>query len=312
MRILIELPTWLGDAVMTTPSIENILIKFNSAEFVFIGSEVSLALFENFPNSKKLVKFDKKITKLRDFSISLGKFDLFISYRSSYRTKFFMFFVNALKKHQFNKRHFDCGHQVERYNAFINEAISLNKSPGPLKLYNNISRSDFDSQDLIGINPGAQYGSAKRWTINGFQDVAFDLSQKYKIILFGSKNEEDICNEIENFLKSKGVTNFVNLCGKTNIQELISIIAKLKLFITGDSGPMHIAGAMKIATISIFGPTRHNETHQWGNNNSKIIRKKLSCQPCMKRICPLKHHNCMKFIKADEVLIETKKLLRKV
>ena len=85
-------------------------------------------------------------------------------------------------------------------------------------------------------------------------------------------------------------------------------VANLDLFITGDSGPMHIAASFKIPTVSIFGPTNYIETSQWMNINSTIVKKTLDCQPCMKRTCPLGHHNCMKLIKASDVLEAEEKI----
>ena len=100
----------------------------------------------------------------------------------------------------------------------------------------------------------------------------------------------------------KGVDNYQNIAGQTSIKDLISHIASLDLFITGDSGPLHLAAAFQVPTVAIFGPTKDQETSQWRNNNSILIKKNLECQPCMKRTCPLKHHKCMKLIKASEVL----------
>ena len=65
---------------------------------------------------------------------------------------------------------------------------------------------------------------------------------------------------------------------------------------------MHIAASFGIPTVSLFGPTRDYETSQWLNQSSIIIKKNLDCQPCMKRTCPLLHHNCMKLIETDEVV----------
>ena len=100
----------------------------------------------------------------------------------------------------------------------------------------------------------------------------------------------------------KGINNYQNLAAKTTIKELISQIANLDLFITGDSGPMHLAAALQVPTVAIFGPTEEGVTSQWMNEKSIIVKKNLECQPCMKRECPLKHHNCMKLIEASEVL----------
>ena len=108
--------------------------------------------------------------------------------------------------------------------------------------------------------------------------------------------------DIEKELQEANITNYENLSGKTTVEELIEQIASLNLFITNDSGPMHIAATFQIPTIAIFGSTRFNETHQWANDHEIIIRKEMECSPCMKRICPLKHHNCMKLITAEDVL----------
>ena len=80
------------------------------------------------------------------------------------------------------------------------------------------------------------------------------------------------------------------------------------MFITGDSGPMHLASAFQVPTVAIFGPTQDTETSQWMNDKSTIVKKNLDCQPCMMRSCPLKHHNCMKYIKSVDVLNATKSL----
>ena len=102
--------------------------------------------------------------------------------------------------------------------------------------------------------------------------------------------------------------NYKNLAGYTTITELINKISSLDLFITGDSGPMHIAAAFQIPTVAIFGPTKDKETSQWMNNKSIIVKKNLNCQPCMKRTCPLQHHDCMNLIKAVDVLNTVDKL----
>ena len=128
------------------------------------------------------------------------------------------------------------------------------------------------------------------------------LSKQFDIIIFGSTNEKDFSKDIEKSLIAKGINNYQNLAGKTTIAELINCISNLDLFITGDSGPMHLAASFQIPTIAIFGPTKDDETSQWMNDHSIVLKKNLDCQPCMKRTCPLKHHNCMKLIKAQEVI----------
>ena len=309
MKILIELPTWLGDCVMTTPSLSNLVNSEKDISISLIGSKVSVDCLKNFS------KVDRSLYLTRDLLLdiknirSLGYFDCFISYRSSLRSRFLSLFVKAKKKKNYIKGKYETGHQVEKYNAFINNSFNLNKPPKDLVLFNTGKSKANTKLKKIGINPGAAYGSAKRWTKEGFFGVITELAKNNKVLVFGSKNEGKLFSDLINFKDSE---NIGNLAGKTNIQDLINEIADLDLFITGDSGPMHIAAAFKVPTVSIFGPTKHIETSQWKNEKSIIIKENLDCQPCMKRECPLKHHNCMELIKSEKVIKESLDLLGKI
>jgi len=316
MKVLIETPTWIGDCVMITPSIRNLIDCYKNIDITIIGPESTIQLLKRHPNVHSVYPIEKNTLKTIRFILSLDKdFDMFISYRSSLRTSIFKSFIKAPKKYQFNKNLFRSGHQVEKYSDFINSITGIKKIPRELELFNSqesLKVKPFKGQIMIGINPGAAFGSAKRWTKEGFINSSIRLSKFGQIVIFGGRNEIDLCNLIENALMESNVDNYRNLGGKTDIESLIAEISKLNLFITGDSGPMHIAAAFQIPTISIFGPTISQETSQWKNKFTKIIYKNLECQPCMKRSCPLKHHNCMELIKSDEVFEESLKLLGKI
>ena len=301
MKLLIELPTWMGDTVMVTPAIENLINYFNNPEIVLIGSFISLETLKNHPNVHKTIILDKKITSLVKFNNNFGKFDAFFTFRSSFRSKFLKFSVSANNKYQFNKNKYTNRHQVEKYNDFVNDSLNIDFPAGQLRIYTKNSTIN-KSKKILGINPGASYGSAKRWYPQKFAEVVEKLSKQFDIIIFGSTNEKDFAKNIEKSLIAKGINNYQNLAGKTTIAELINCISNLDLFITGDSGPMHLAASFQIPTIAIFGPTKDDETSQWMNDHSIVLKKNLDCQPCMKKTCPLKHHNCMKLIKAQEVI----------
>ena len=306
MKILIELPTWLGDAVMATPAIENIVNFYNDVEITFIGSFVSVEALKNHPKAIKTFVLDKKYTSLYKISRDLGNFDAFFSFRSSIRSKFLKFLISAKKKYYFDKNKYQNRHQVEKYNDFINDSLSIDLTAGKLQIYGyNIAKS---KKKILGINPGASYGSAKRWYPQEFAKVASELSAEYDIVIFGGPSEIDIAGDIEKLLIENGVNNYQNLAGNTTIPELIERISNLDLFITGDSGPMHVAAAFQVPTVAIFGPTKDDETSQWMNEKSIIVKKNLDCQPCMKRTCPLGHHDCMNLIKAVDVLQSIKNL----
>ncbi len=304
MKVLIELPTWLGDCVMAAPAIENIVNFNNDIEITFIGSFVAIEAMKNHPKVVKTVILDKKYGVLYKLARELGKFDVFFSFRSSLRSKFMKFLISAKNKYQFDKNKYQNRHQVEKYNDFINDSLKSSFSADKVVLHVDNLKLNTNSSSLpiLGINPGASYGSAKRWYPEEFAKVASELSSQYDIMIFGGPGEVDIAMDIEKSLLKKGVKNYQNLAGKTTIPELMSRISNLDLFITGDSGPMHVAAAFQVPTVAIFGPTKDGETSQWMNEKSLIVKKNLDCQPCMKRTCLLQHHNCMNLIKAVDVL----------
>lgn len=289
---------------MATPAIENLIKTYPNAQITLLGSFVSTQAFQGYPNIKRVIVDDTKKSgnrykNLISLAKSIGRVDLAISFRRSISSKFMMFFIKAKKKFNYRRLTKKEIHLCIRYNDFVNKVLNLKNEVGDLKLY----FKPFNyGKPTLGINPGATYGSAKRWYPEEFAKIAIEMSKKYDIVIFGGPAETNIAKDIENELVSKGITNYQNLAGKTTIPELIEKIAGLDLFITNDSGPMHIAAAYKVKTIAIFGPTKFTETNQWNNPNGEIVTKNLDCAPCMKRVCPLKHHNCMKNITAADVL----------
>ena len=298
MKILIEPPTWLGDAVMATPAIEALLQAYPDAEVTLIGSPVSTEALRFHPQVQQSEVLDKGWWELRRKAKALGYFDLAFSFRSSTRSAWFLFFLDAGKKCQFPK-HYGGMHQVEKYYLFLQECEEIRGEAGRLKLH---EEPHAYLRPTLGINPGASYGSAKRWYPDSFAEVAIALADKFDIVIFGGPGEEEIARDIENAIRKADIENVENFAGKTSIPELISHIAGLSWLVTNDSGPMHVAAAYQIPTVALFGPTKYRETSQWKNPQGYLIRKEMECSPCMKRSCPLKHHDCMKLIKADEVI----------
>lgn len=101
----------------------------------------------------------------------------------------------------------------------------------------------------------------------------------------------------------------INACGQTTIPTLLQELQTLDLFITNDSGSMHIATALEVPMVAIFGPTNMTETAPWQAKNCILLNLKLPCAPCKKRVCPLGHHKCMKDLHPEIVLQAAHKLL---
>ena len=323
MRILIILPNWLGDALMTTPAIELLAKNYPNAKFTFVGSYVSIEAMKHHPLCEQAIVDETKKSSSRllatyKLAKKLGRFDMAITFRNQLHSSLLLYFtttVLTVARSAWHSRFLlshtpkinTKQHLVKQYVqlAMIN-VNNFNKDEiPPLKLY--IKTEKFDKPTL-GINAGATYGSAKRWYPERFAKVAAFYKDKYDIIIFGGPNEVAMAKEIEENLHSLHVNNFTNLAGKTNIQELCANIGGCSLFITNDSGPMHVAAAYQVPTVAIFGPTKYKETSQWKNKKSIIVRHELECSPCMKRECPLKHHECMKGITASEVIEAIKNL----
>ncbi|MDY6135397.1 lipopolysaccharide heptosyltransferase II [Campylobacter lanienae] len=299
MKIFIELPTWLGDGVMSSAAIANIRANFKDVDFTFFGSHASTALFEKSGNiiidRSKKSKF--RLLYLYKFAKSLPKFDAFISFRSHLASKALAFFIDAPKSAIYKTIN-PKDHLVIDYLNFSSKALNIDILTNKLEL--NFTPVKY-SKPTLGINPGATYGSAKRWYPSYFAEVATKLSGKFDIVIFGGIGESEICHQISEILSTNSVPH-QNLCGKTTISELASYIAGLDLFITNDSGPMHIAAAFKTPTIALFGPTNFTRTSPYNNPNARLAHLSLDCMPCMKRVCPLGTHECMKALKPDMVL----------
>jgi len=317
MKILIELPTWLGDTVMVSPAVELILKQLHKSSIVFLGSQVSLDYFADIPiNDKTFLLLQKNnfvgmVKQINNF----GPYDYFFSFRGSHRTKILKIFVNSKNKFQFSKNKTNGIHQVEKYLKFIELSLKVSsQNKTYLKSYGDYKTKSKKKSNLpyIGINPGAEYGGAKRWSPKKYCEIISHYKNSYFFVIFGVKHESYLADEIASLCKKKGLNNYINLCGKTSLKELIKEMNKLDLFITGDSGPMHIAAALKLPTVAIFGPTSEFETSQWKNEKSIIISKKIKCRPCMRRECPLGHQRCMKDISAEEVIQAIEELIVKI
>lgn len=322
MKILIVLPNWLGDAVMATPAIEALCRAHPQAALTLVGSYVSIEALKHHPRCTaayvdETKKGGNRFVNTFKFAKKLGPHDLAITFRNQLHSSLLLYLsgtvVTAARRSWHSifmmqstpvlSRNM---HLSEQYTKLADTICPRHNSvAGPLKLY--IPPQSYE-RPTLGINPGATYGSAKRWYPEKFAAVAAAFADRYDIVIFGGPGEEEMAAAITNELDRLNVHNYSNVAGKTTIQELCAKIAGLGLFVTNDSGPMHVAAAYQVPTVSIFGPTRHKETSQWKNEKSRIVRHEMECAPCMKRECPLGHHECMKSIEAEEVIVAIESL----
>jgi heptosyltransferase-2 len=193
---------------------------------------------------------------------------------------------------------------------FVAEAmpdISLTVSPEREHAAQTRLRSqgvDFN-RTLVGVNPGAFYGSAKRWLSERYAAVLDRLmdERKASVVIFGSPNEVAIATAIQSEMRNRPVV----LSGQTDLAELIAMIACCDLFLTNDSGPMHLAAALRVPTLAIFGSTDEIATGPM-SPAAVVLNKRVECSPCLLRKCPI-DHRCMTRITAEEVTQEALRMI---
>ena len=146
--------------------------------------------------------------------------------------------------------------------------------------------------------PGAEYGDAKRWRVHHFAKTASQCADKgYQIWFFGSNKDEDTAEQIVEQSGGLGV----NLCGKTSLDEAVDLLALSSAVICNDSGLMHIAAALDLPLIAIYGSSSPDHTPPL-SNKAKILSLNMPCSPCFERTCPLGHTDCLEKLTPDLVM----------
>jgi len=175
------------------------------------------------------------------------------------------------------------------------EAIQLNRTAPP------------NGKRVIGVSPGAAYGNAKRWLPERFAEAAGELARRRgaSIALFGSQSERDLCERVAQLLIGPQVTNYA---GQTTLAQFIDLASGCELFLTNDSGAMHIASALGVPTVAIFGATDDIATGPTGAH-ARVVRQPVSCSPCLLRECPI-DHRCMTRVPSGRVAEVALELLR--
>ncbi len=159
---------------------------------------------------------------------------------------------------------------------------------------------------LVGIHPGAFFGESKTWPLENFNKLIYRLVEHegVQVFILGGPDELALAVKLDKMSGGRAV----NLAGKDTLEMLPALLSPLDVFISGDTGPLHVAALAGTATIALFGPTDYRRTGPRGPWN-RTIHRNLDCSPCFARKCPFGHHDCMKLITPEEVAHETVKLL---
>lgn len=155
-------------------------------------------------------------------------------------------------------------------------------------------------ETLVGVSPGAAYGAAKQWLPERFAEAAAYLAKALggAVALFGSNEERALCEAVREEITRRDCAAR-NLAGETELGEFIELAAACRVFLTNDSGAMHIASALGVPTVAVFGATDHEGTGPTGPL-ARVVREPVDCSPCLLRECPI-DHRCMTRVEARRV-----------
>lgn len=334
-RVLIRSANWVGDAVMSLPAIASIRLSFPEAKISILAKPWVGDLFlENtmvdrvwvyrspgphqgfwgkwrLAQELKSQKFEIALLLQNAFEAAWIAFLARISRRAGYGTDGRAFLLtHPVPIDAGTKR----GHQIDYYLNMVQSLGCRPVSRVPSLLVSQERRREAlerlallgvrDTEPLVGFSPGATYGSAKEWFPERYAELAGRMIREFgaRILVFGSSGDTP-----SPFGSSPEKSpSILNLTGKTTLAQAVALIAQCRLFVTNDSGLMHVAAALGVPLVAIFGSTDPQRTGPLGDQ-SRVLYKPLPCGPCLKTQCP-EDRECMAQISVDEVFEAAKQI----
>ncbi len=336
-NIIVKMPNWLGDLVMATPVLEDLRKRFPTAKITAMCQAGIAPLLKNDPNINEVYSYKRPSGWIRRSqhgviiqAIRHGEYDLGILLTNSFSSAWWLW-RGRVKKRLGYAGHMrswlltkpeplppkiKTQHLVTTYKMLLEPlGIPLSAADPQIYLTDTEKKSAKDllvdhgipvgTAKILGINPGAAYGSAKCWLPESFVSLTQKmlLHKDLYVVYFGDQAGASLVNAICSQLPNERV---INLAGKTSLRELVALIGCCSYFLTNDSGPMHVAAALKVPLLALFGSTDDTRTGPY--KNGKVIHKHVACSPCYKRVCPI-DFKCMKRIGVDEVYHELQLLV---
>lgn len=333
-KILVAGPAWVGDMVMAQslfitlkqrnhPVEIDVLAPVWSNPILARMPEVSntinlpvshgeLGLLERYKLGKSLriKQYDQAIITPRSFKSALVPFFAEAKKRTGYRGEMRYGILNDIRS--LDKTVLQ--QTVQRYVALAeeNDVATAPTIPFPKLTVdeNNLQRLlvkhklNLDNP-VVALLPGAEYGEAKRWPIKYYAELANKLEQQgFQVWIIGSEKDNAAAVQVAK------ENSAVNLCGLTALEDSIDLLSVCKSAVSNDSGLMHVAAAVNISLVAIYGSSTPAYTPAL-TNKAKIQYLALECSPCFKRECPLQHTNCLYDIKPEMIIESVLEQLKK-
>jgi len=335
-RVLVRATNWLGDAVMSLPAIRAIRQVFPHAHLAVLARPSVAGLYSRETCIDRVIPYprQKGVAGRSEFAAGLRReqFDGAILLQNAFDAAFLTWLAGIPERIGYRRdgrgflltrpirvpepgeipRHerfyylelLRRAGMIERFpvtNAIRLDGIEAARQSG-LAHYASLGMAG----PVIGISPGAAYGNAKRWLPERFAEVAQAfLAECPQVALFGSQSESALCETVASQLRAARV-DVRNLAGATSLGEFIDLAAACRLFLTNDSGAMHVVSALGVPTVAVFGATDDTTTGPTGPL-ARVVREHAECSPCLLRECPI-DHRCMTAVTAGRVTTVARQL----
>jgi heptosyltransferase II len=319
-NILVRATNWVGDAVMSLPALRAIRGRFPQAHIAILAKSSVADLYIHQLLADEIIVYNLQSSWSMGRQLRSRQFDCAILLQNAFEAAWIAWLAKIPTRIGYKRdgrqllltRAVDVPrpgeiprHQRFYYLELLRRASLIDALPESDSIQLG-SRPASSGKRVIGVSPGAAYGTAKRWLPERFAEAAGALAEARgaSIALFGTKSERALCEEIAQRLNGREVTNYA---GETTLAQFIDLAAGCELFLTNDSGSMHIASALGVPTVAIFGATDDTATGPAGLN-ARVVRQPVDCSPCLLRECPI-DHRCMTRVSAERVVKEALELL---
>ncbi len=329
-KILVRATNWVGDAVMSVPALQALRDTFPSAHIAILARPWVAGLYgrESFcdelipyqaprgwrglaqkwrlANELRSRNFDMAILFPNAFEAAvlawLARIPMRIGYSRDARSPFLTHAISVPRADEIPPHQRFYYLELLKRAAILpsygsSNAIRLSGAYAAAEQGRKRLRLSFANSSVIGVSPGAAYGGAKRWLPERFAEAAIRIAREHDaaVAVFGSPEELEICEQVRVRIDSARVKCH-NFAADTTLAEFIELTAACDLFLTNDSGPMHIASALGVPVVAVFGATDDAATGPTGNL-SRVVRHPVECSPCLLRECPI-DHRCMTGVSA--------------
>lgn len=310
--VLVRVPNWLGDAILSSPALEAVRGR---ADRVTVMTRPHLAELYRGLADEILCAGDglrAEVRRVRECSPDVAillqnSFYSAVVARLGGCREVWGYATHGRRILLTRAIHSPCdiysAHQVHYYWDLV-KALGIAQGTPRLRLAAD-GDSPLDGGRLwIGMSPGARYGEAKRWPPEYYARAGKALATSgYGLAIFGAPGEAVECEAVAGTIGSAAV----NLAGRTSIRQLLAGLARCAVLVTNDSGPLHAASALGVPVVAIFGSTEPRSSGPF-EIPSIVLRRKVPCAPCHRRTCPI-DHRCMRWLHPEEVVEAVVRLL---